>query len=136
MSKQQTVERRIRHRATALVVREGNVLLLREPKDVDFSLPGGGIEDGEPSPVALRRELREETGLNASMVEYLFDYCDFWGLDGSDYWGQIHSVFLVHASGEVSLSHEHVEFEWWDGRSDLPVWDYVPPLLSMLNRSE
>ena len=132
-----TPQRMIRQRATALVIRDGNLLLLREPVDVEFSLPGGGVEDGEPSLVALHRELREETGLTASRVKYLFDFCEFFGPQTTgEAWGQVHSVYLVDASGEVSLSYEHVEFEWWDGESDLPMWDYVRPMLSMLDRSE
>ena len=132
-----TPHRKIRRRATALVMREGKLLLLREPVDVEFSLPGGGIEDGEPLLVALHRELHEETGLTASSVEYLFDFCEFFGTQTTgEAWGQVHSVFLVDASGEVSLSYEHVEFEWWDGKSDLPMWDYVRPMLTMLNRSK
>ena len=105
--------------------------------DVEFSLPGGGIEDGESLLVALRRELHEETGLAASSAEYLFEYCEFFGCQSTgDSWGQVHSVFLVDASGEVSLSYEHVEFEWWDGESHLPMWDYVQPILTMMNRSK
>ncbi len=119
------------------MMRDGKLLLLREPVDVEFSLPGGGIEDGEPLLVALHRELHEETGLVASKVDYLFEYCEFFGCQRTgDFWGQVHNVFLVDASGEVSLSYEHVEFEWWDGKSDLPMWDYVQPMLTILNRSE
>ena len=132
-----TPQRKIRRRATALVMRDGKLLLLREPVDVEFSLPGGGIEDGEPSLVALHRELHEETGLVAARVDYLFEYCEFFGCRSSnEWWGQTHEVFLVEASGEVLLSYEHVEFEWWDGKSDLPMWDYIRSMLSMLHRSE
>lgn len=132
-----TLQRKIRRRVTALVMRDGKLLLLREPVDVEFSLPGGGIEDGEPSLTALHRELREETGLIATKVDYLFEYCEFFGCQRTgDVWGQTHEVFLVDATGEISLSFEHVEFEWWDGESDLPIWDYVQPILTMLKRSE
>ena len=129
-------ELRIRRRATALVMRNGRLLLLREPADTEFSLPGGGIDDGEPPSLAVARELHEETGLTASKVEYLFDHCDFWGLSGADYWGQVHHVFRVDAIGEVALSPEHCEFTWWDRTAELPLWAYVKPMLTMLSRSE
>ncbi|MGX2996120.1 NUDIX hydrolase [Streptomyces sp. JNUCC 64] len=50
------------------VVRRGDeVLLVREALGADgaslWSLPGGGVEDGELLHEALRREVREETGL-------------------------------------------------------------------------
>ncbi|MFH8609984.1 NUDIX hydrolase [Streptomyces sp. NPDC018029] len=50
------------------IVRRGNeILLVRESLSADgallWSLPGGGVEDGELLHEALRRELQEETGL-------------------------------------------------------------------------
>ncbi|GAA2333340.1 NUDIX hydrolase [Streptomyces kunmingensis] len=50
------------------IVRRGDeILLVRESLGADgemrWSLPGGGVEDGELMHEALRRELREETGL-------------------------------------------------------------------------
>ena len=45
-------------------------------------------------------------------------------------------MFRADADGEVVLSEEHSEFAWWDGDADLPVLDYVIPMLCMLSRSE
>lgn len=50
------------------IIRQGDeILLVRESLGADgevlWSLPGGGVEDGELMHEALRRELREETGL-------------------------------------------------------------------------
>ncbi|MFF8955648.1 NUDIX domain-containing protein [Streptomyces sp. NPDC014894] len=52
------------------IVRRGDeILLVRESLGAGgeplWSLPGGGVEDGELMHEALRRELREETGLSA-----------------------------------------------------------------------
>ena len=128
-------ERRIRRRATALVTREGRLLLLREPDDDLFGLPGGGIEGGEDPSLAAARELREETGLEARRTDYLFDYCEFFGDQGIDHWGQVHSVFRVDAAGEVTLGDEHCEFAWWDGETATPLHPYVEPILSLAQGS-
>jgi len=46
----------------AIVMRGDEILLLYTERYHDYSLPGGGIDDGEQHECALVRELREETG--------------------------------------------------------------------------
>ena len=52
-------------------LRGGEVLLIRRgkpPKQGEWSLPGGRIEPGERAIDAGRRELREETGVEAEII--------------------------------------------------------------------
>jgi 8-oxo-dGTP diphosphatase len=69
---------RQRIRVSALVVRDGGLLLVRHVVDDRewWCPPGGGVEGDEPLPVAAERELREETGLtaNALRIVYLLDF--------------------------------------------------------------
>ncbi len=51
-----------RHAARAIVVKGENILLLYTQRYDDYSLPGGGIDDGEDKLEGLVRELQEETG--------------------------------------------------------------------------
>ncbi len=57
----------------ALVVNEkGEVLIVRSKKWYDkYTVPGGHIELGERAEDAIRREVKEETGLDAEPVELL-----------------------------------------------------------------
>ncbi|MHA6260744.1 NUDIX hydrolase [Sporosarcina sp. CAU 1771] len=48
--------------ANLLVVKDGNVLLLKKPRRGWYVAPGGKIEPGESIYEAAKREFREETG--------------------------------------------------------------------------
>ena len=64
-------ERHIETIARGVCVKDGKVLLCY-PKDRRYSyLPGGHIEFGETGRVALVREMKEETGLDATAGELL-----------------------------------------------------------------
>jgi len=58
----------------ALVLDRDRILLVeraREPLKDYWSLPGGVVEVGEPLEAALRREIREETGLEIEILSLL-----------------------------------------------------------------
>lgn len=65
-------------RATSLVVRDGNILLVHRIKhgEVYYILPGGAVEEGESIEDAVLRELKEETTLEGSKLKEVFDYTD------------------------------------------------------------
>jgi 8-oxo-dGTP pyrophosphatase MutT (NUDIX family) len=51
-----------RHAARAIVIKGERILLLYTQRYHDYSLPGGGIDEGEDEIAGLIRELKEETG--------------------------------------------------------------------------
>lgn len=51
-----------RHAARGIVLKDDKILLLYTQRYHDYSLPGGGIDEGEDKVSGLRRELQEETG--------------------------------------------------------------------------
>ncbi|MBV7296559.1 NUDIX domain-containing protein [Enterovibrio paralichthyis] len=51
-----------RRAARGIIVRERDILLLYTERYHDYSLPGGGIDEGEDEMAGLIRELSEETG--------------------------------------------------------------------------
>ncbi|MCR5436066.1 MAG: NUDIX domain-containing protein [Treponema sp.] len=70
-----------RNRSVAIVVRNGKILMERLCyKDANngrefFSVPGGGIEEGETPEQTVLRELKEECGLDGTIVKPLAIVC-------------------------------------------------------------
>jgi ADP-ribose pyrophosphatase YjhB (NUDIX family) len=113
----------MRSRGTAIVLRHGKVLLVRDKGKHRFSLPGGGINENEPAVSAAAREVYEELGLHIQMVRRLHE-CDFKGSLSQ------HKVCLVETTGTPRLKgHELDTFLWWDTKQDLPVYEHVKHIL-------
>ena len=118
-------DRRIRVTARA-VVRRGDELLVareRDPSEADrFYVPvGGGVEFGERSEGALRREFREELGVELRNVSYLETYESVFGFDGETR----HELWRVYeADIAAARSYEADEFAGYesDGEEFACVW--------------
>ena len=103
--------------ATAVCVDDrGRVLLGRRawaPDEGLWDLPGGFVDEGEHPLDALRRELREETGLEVEPEEFLGVWMDRYGYDSSAtstlnlYW----TARVV--SGEERPADDVVELRWF-----------------------
>jgi len=93
---------------------EGKLLLVRARKWRDmYVVPGGHIELGERMENALRREVKEETGLDIYGIEFLcfqeFVYDDM-------FWKPRHFIFFDYVcrtdSTDVKLNSEAQEYVW------------------------
>ncbi|KKW37136.1 MAG: MutT/nudix family phosphohydrolase [Candidatus Giovannonibacteria bacterium GW2011_GWA2_53_7] len=65
-------------RASAVLIKDGNILLMHRTKiDRDyFVLPGGSLENGESLEEAVVREAKEETGFDVEIKEKLGEIYD------------------------------------------------------------
>jgi NAD+ diphosphatase len=130
--------------AGALVVDDGGrVLLARraaEPFRGRWDIPGGFLEEGEHPLDGLRRELREETGLEVEPLEFLGAWMDRYGGDSTAeatlnlYW----TARVV--SGEAQAADD-VDALRWFAPDDLPgpgelAFENVPLVLSMWARQQ
>ena len=93
---------------------DGRILLLKSHKFNDqYTIPGGHIELGETAEEALRREIREETGLEIHDVEFLL-YQDF--VFDDSYWKKKHFIFLDFACRtdctDVEINEEAQDYVW------------------------
>ena len=65
-----------KNRSTAIIIRDGKVLLFHrhKPGRDYYTLPGGGVEFDESFEEACIREVREETGLKVRALELVYRY--------------------------------------------------------------
>lgn len=84
-------------RITAVVLRNDNILLVEQNVDNarGWSLPGGGLEEGETLEDGIVRELIEETGVTVKVKELLY-LCDYIRNDRH----VVHMTFLAEAPND------------------------------------
>ena len=100
-----------------LLERAGKVLLARraiEPKLGHWDIPGGFLEEGEEALDGLRREFREETGLEVEPLEWLGAY-----VDPYDRYFVLGLSWLVAGEGEPQAADDVAELAWF-GPDELP----------------
>lgn len=70
--------------AYAFIVNDGQVLLMTNRRTGKYSLPGGGSDVGELLVLALKREVKEEAGIEIDVAEFLFWRENFFYYDPLD----------------------------------------------------
>ena len=96
-----------RRRGTAIVETEQGVIVVTHSNNL-FLLPGGSPNPGELQIQAAIRELREETGLKAFDVRYLFTHMES-------------KVFLIQAEGDPVPRNEIKKLEYYHKDSSVNV---------------
>ncbi len=97
----------------AFIDKDGEILVLTDPQ-LGVDLPGGKIKEGELNLAeALKREVKEETGLEIEIGKPFTTWMIEFPLDHRNQG----KVFLVgyeckYISGEITLSDEHTEHKW------------------------
>jgi 8-oxo-dGTP diphosphatase len=90
-----------------------------EPARGKWDVPGGFLEEGENPLDGLRRELREETGLQVEPVRYLGAFMDTYG-DDERAIATLNLMWIVRAgSGEPEAADDVAELRWF-ARDELP----------------
>ena len=84
---------RFNYRVAGAAIRDGHVLVCREDDDDYCMLPGGRVEMGEPSDVALVREIAEELVMDVEVGPLLFTSESFYGRVGE----RFHELGFIYA---------------------------------------
>lgn len=114
-----------RKAARAIVLKGDNILLLYTARYHDYTLPGGGIDDGESQIEGLTRELIEETGaqnINNIQAFGLYEEYRPWYKDNADVM-YIQSYCYVCDIDDELLSPSLEAHEVQNGMT--PVWKNI-----------
>jgi 8-oxo-dGTP pyrophosphatase MutT (NUDIX family) len=113
----------MRYRATALIIRNNKVLLVKDKGRHDYSMPGGGFKPKESTIQAAIREVQEELKLKATSAKRL-RFCDLEGKRAN------HKVCILAVEGEPRIDHKELSgYLWWDMKQEIPVQGHVKYIL-------
>lgn len=104
----------------AFLVHNGKVLIIRESGKYDggvhvgeYDFPGGKLEPGERFDDALRREIREETGLTSVIIGKPIEVLEWRPLVHGQPLQIVGTIFLCTTdSSDVILGNDHDDFQW------------------------
>jgi nucleoside triphosphatase len=102
-----------------VIVQDSKLLVLRMRETGKYHLPGGGIHGGERLEAALKREIREETGIEVDGVKLAHFEEIFFYYDPSDraYHG-LHFFFTCEPKTVLVLADDEVD----DKSAECPRW--------------
>jgi ADP-ribose pyrophosphatase YjhB (NUDIX family) len=121
------------------LVEDGNGRLLlarraREPFKGRWDIPGGFLEEGEHPLEGMRRELREETGLEVEPLEFVGVWMDRYGGDSTAE-ATLNMYWTARVVGGEPEAADDVSELGWFGADELPApeelaFENVPLVLS------
>ncbi len=100
----------------AAIYHYGKILIVRRSSEArgdygTWELPGGRLEFGESPEDALHRELREEVGMDVSVIKLISTWT-FLKDEDTQLVGITYLCYPLEEEQEVTLSHEHTDFDW------------------------
>ncbi len=121
-----------------VVIRTGEVLLVRRaypPRAGEWSLPGGRLELGESLVDGVRREVREETGIEVEVgpVVEVFDRVHHDG-DGRVRYHFVIVDFLCRPVGGVLVAGDDATDARWVARADVSGFGVNPHALAVIDQ--
>lgn len=106
-----------RKRVAGIIIRDEKLLLLKG-KEYDFLwTPGGGIDGDETDEECLRRELKEELGVELVSAKFYKEYEKEFYFDPSIKSRQM--TYIAEIDGEIKPDTEEIEKFFWVSKEDI-----------------
>lgn len=124
---------KLRISAYGIIIHEGRVLIVNTRSSGKWFFPGGEVEIGEKIEEAIKREVKEETGIKIEVEKFLTFKETYFYYDPWDKAWQNYSFFYVCRPLTFDLTEKHqVEFDEaekpeWVELSKLTKDDFQPP---------
>ncbi len=120
------------HYSVGAVIKMGHRYLLLDRVNYPFGYagPAGHIDEGENAVQALKREVKEETGLKVERWRLIFEEPVLWNKCSMGVSGHYWSLFECFVSGDVRLYEKEAKSIGWYTKEQIakldlePVWKY------------
>lgn len=109
-----------RHSAYGLIVENNQILLIGLKTSDKLWFPGGAVEEGETNEETVKREVKEETGVDVEVGEILTEVESYFYYDPLDVAWQQFSHFYLCKAGSTDLD-DFINPDASD-EADKPVW--------------
>ena len=104
----------LRRTIRGLVIHDRKVLLVTGHSADFYWTPGGGVEPGESPEATLRREIREELGVEVRTLSWYAQHT---------YNHQQVESYLIEVEGEVTTGNEITGTAWFSTKSSIKTSD-------------
>jgi 8-oxo-dGTP diphosphatase len=94
----------------AIIQNPEKAVLILKHKIGKWLLPGGKIQKNESWLEALKREIKEETGITQFKIKKILDI-DSWIENETGYY-VVTFVAEIPETYKIELSHEHIDYKW------------------------
>ena len=126
----------------AVIVEDGRILLVKranEPNRLKWSIPGGLVNAGETLAEALKREIKEECGLEIDVGDVACVSEEVFLENGEIKFHYVIIDFYAKiVGGELRVGSDALEAKWvhFDEINDLNVVDFVKRLVERIKSGE
>ena len=100
----------MRHTVRGILIKDRQVLMVTGHGADFYWTPGGGVESGESAVDALRREIKEELGVNVKNYIPYYSYV---------YENQEVDNYIVTIDGDINIGEEITGFVWFSSKSKI-----------------